>query len=108
MKMKFFDATHPARDGREHIPQEEAIARLAYEYLRGDDYQPAICFLADYNKAPFPRANKSARVYSRQRAGMGQWITIEGSSAWFAAIEQWYEAAEAARLAELRAEAEAW
>ena len=107
MKMKFFDATHPARDGREHIPQEEAIARIAYEYLRGD-YMEAIEFLADFNQAPFPRANKSARIYSRQRAGMGQWITVEGSASWFAAIEQWYEAAEAARLAELQAEAEPW
>jgi len=108
MKREFFDATYPARDARERIPQDETIATLACEYLGSDDYQPAICFLADYNKVPFPRANKSARVYSRQRAGMGQWITIEGAAAWFAAIEQWYEVAEAARLAELRAEAEPW
>ena len=87
MKMKFFDATYPARDARESISQEELVAHAAHDIL----HEPAqwIYYAAEQIGEEPPTPNKSARIYSRERTGMGQWITVEGSAAWFEAVADW-------------------
>lgn len=89
MYKKFHDVKYPAYDGRDRIPQEETVARAAYNIIsenRGSDllYQ----YESIYGPAPMP--NKSARVESRRAVGPNEDIvTVRGSAAFFQAVEDW-------------------
>jgi len=86
MKREFFQALYPAMDVRPSIPWNERLARAAYDILRGPtDW---VYFAAAEIGEP-PKPNKSARVYSREPAGMGEWVTVEGSKKWWAELDEW-------------------
>ena len=95
MKKEYFDAEYPARDGRDTIPQDEAIARLAASILYGQD---DTIWHARRQGIEIPTANKSARIQARRRCGAGHWVEVRGSAEFFAAVEKF-----AAELAELDA-----
>lgn len=95
MKLAYYHAISPARDSRERIPLEEVVAALAADLLL-PPHDLTMMLGYDLGEAP-PRPNKSARIYKRQRSGMGEWVTVEGSRAWFSALRAWLQRAKATR-----------
>jgi len=86
---QYFDAQYPARDGRNSIPEDEVVARLAAQIIRGED---DLIWHAEHQGVEVPPPNKSARIEGRMRAGMGQWIRVRGSAEFFAAVAVFAEA----------------
>jgi len=83
MMKEYFEARHPAHDGRKNLPQDEVVAHLAARLIRGEDN---LIWHAKSQGLQVPAANKSARIESRQRAGMGEWVKVRGSAAFFVEV----------------------
>ena len=89
MFKSYFEAIYPARDGRDTIPEDEAIARIAALIIRGED---DLIWHARHQGLAVPEPNRSARIEGRRRtSASGEWITVRGSEEFFAKVEAFAE-----------------
>ena len=86
MYKSYFEAIYPARDGRDTIPEDEAIARIAALIIRGED---DLIWHAKTQGILVPKANRSARIQSRRRISpSGERVTVRGSKEFFSKVER--------------------
>jgi len=83
MILSYFDAEHPARDGRDRIPEDEKVARLAAKIIIGED---DLIWHAENQGIHVPEPNKSARINARRRVGMGYWVEVRATDVFFGEV----------------------
>ena len=84
MYKSFFEATYPARDGRDTIPEDEAIARIAALIIQGHS---DLIWHAKTQGILVPKANRSARIESRRHVSpSGVMVKVRGSSSFFSEV----------------------
>ncbi|MFH1634599.1 MAG: hypothetical protein ABIG63_11415 [Chloroflexota bacterium] len=93
MFKKFFEAQYPAYDGRDTIPADEGIARVAEKIINGND---DLIWHAEGQGVRVPMPNRSARIESRTWAGMGSWVKVRASAAFFDKVANFLEELNAA------------
>lgn len=84
MRKRYFEAIYPAQDGRD-VPREEKVAKLAAKIIDGND---DLIWHAESQGIEVPVPNKSARIYSRQKVGANEWVTVEASAEFFLQVEE--------------------
>lgn len=87
MIKKYFEAIHPARDGRAEIAADEGLARVAALLIHGQDDW---IWHAERQIGPAPALPASARINARRRAGGGEWIEVRAPAAWWDELRAWY------------------
>jgi len=90
MEKQYFEAIYPARDGRDAVPEDEVVARLAAAVIRGEN---DLIWHAESQGLHVPEPNRSARIQRRERVSPnGEWVTVRGSKAFFAEVAEFARA----------------